>query len=401
MKRILLLPALLLFSGAVIFSVDFGLLADQNLEVTDEVSTYTPAFTPWFSWNGGQGTSMYVSGALTLKYYSYDGDLADNSGWVKPLLRPELSYSAVSHRINAQYSIEAGRIRYTDVMGFTASGLFDGARFDAVIPLGTISAGGFYTGFLYKETAKILMTAHDTKRYAQAWNGDFNSYGASQRTFATARWDIPIGEANTLSAEALFQVDLNNDTDDKLNSQYGEVQMAFYPFDALGITVGALIEAMSYRDTDPAVALGALARAGLDVPGSLNDRLSVTMKLSSGRGDDTLTAIMPISAIPQGMVFDKTISGLASFSLDYMVRVLDSLFIDAGLHYFMRTYDVPAEEGNIYGGEFQASLAWQPLDDIRLTLGGGVFLPDFGGGNIYPYGTRPTGKFIAGLSLSF
>jgi hypothetical protein len=389
----------MLFSGAVVFSVDFGLLADQNLEVTDEVFSYTPAFTPWFSWNSGQDTSIYASGALTLKYYGYDGDLADNSGWVDPLLRPELSYSAVNHRINAQYSIEAGRIGYTDVMGFTASGLFDGARFDAVIPLGTISAGGFYTGFLYKETAKILMTAHDTEQYIQPWNGDFDSYGASRRTFATARWDIPIGEANTLSAEAMLQFDLNNNTDDKLNSQYYEIQMAIYPFDALGITVGALLETMGYKDMDSTIALGTLVRAGLELPGSLNDRLSFTMKLSSGQGDDTLTVIRPISALPQGMVFDKTISGLASFSLDYMVRALDSLFIDGGLRYFMRTYDVPSAEGTIYGGEFWASVAWQPLDDIRLTLGGGVFLPDWG--NVYPYGTKPTGKLIAGLSLSF
>lgn len=397
MKRILLLPALLLFSGVVICAVDFGLLANQDLEATNEVSKYTPAFIPWFSWNGGR-TSVYVSGSFSLNYYNYNNELADDSGWVKPLLMPELSYSAVSHRISPRYSIEGGRIVYTDVMGLTASGLFDGARFQALTPLGNISAGAFYTGFLYKETAKILMTAHDNDQYAHPWNGDFDSYGASRRAFVTARWDIPVGESNTLSAEAIIQFDLN-DTDDTLNSQYGEVQMVFYPVNILAVTVGALFETMEYNDRDFTAAWGAMARAGLEIPGSFNDRLSVTMKYSSGWGDDTLTAIIPVSAHPQGMVFTQTISGLASFSTDYAVRVTDSALIEGGLHYFVRTYDVPAAKGILYGGELCVSVAWQPLDDIRLTLGGGVFLPDWG--NAYPDGTDPMWKFIAGLSLSF
>ena len=397
MKRILLLPVLLFFSAALVCAVDYGLLVDQDFEATNEVSSYTPALTPWFSWNGGQGTSVYVSGILTLKYYSYDSDLADSSGWVKPALRPELSYCAVNHRISPRYSIEAGRIEYTDVMGFTASGLFDGFRFKALTPLGAINAGAFYTGFLYKETAEILMTGNDAYRYAQSWNGDFESYGASRRTFTAVRWDLPVGESNTLSAEALFQFDLN-DTDDTLNSQYGEVQMVFYPVNILAVTVGALFETMEYKDRDFTAAWGALACAKMDVPGSLNDLLSVTMKLSSGQGDDMLTAVVPISSRTQEMVFPGTISGLAYFSADYAVRILDSLLIDSSLRCFARTYDDPAAEGNVYGGELWASAVWQPFNDIRLILRGGVFFP--GLGNIYPDGTDLMWKFIAGLSLS-
>jgi len=397
-KRILLLPVLLLLSAALVFSVDYGLLISQDFEATNEETSYTPALTPWFSWSNGQGTSVYFSGIFSFNYYSYDSDLSGSNGWVKPLLRPELSYCAVSHRISPRYSIEAGRIEYADVMGFTASGLFDGFRFHAVTPLGNINAGAFYTGFLYKETAEILMTAYDTYRYAEDWNGDFDSYGASRRAFTAVRWDLPIGKASTLSAEGLFQFDLN-DTDDILNSQYGEVQMVFYPANIPEITVGVLFEAMENKNRDFTAAWGALARAKMEVPGPLNDLLRVTMKLSSGQGNDTLTAIMPISARTQGMVFPGTISGLACFSTDYVVRVLDSLLINGNLHYFARTYNDSEAKGYLYGGEFWAFAVWQPLDDIRLTLGGGVFFP--GLGNVYPDGTDPMWKFIAGLSLSF
>jgi len=397
-KRILLPSVLLLFSAALVFSVDYGLLVNQDFEATNEKSSYTPALTPWFSWSDGEGTSVYFSSIFSLNYYSYDSGLAGGSGWVKPLLRPELSYCVMSHRISPWYSIEVGRIEYADVMGFTASGLFDGFRFEAVTSLGNINAGAFYTGFLYKETAEVLMTAYDTYRYAKAWNGNFDSYGASRRTFTAVRWDLPIGEANTLSAEALLQFDLNN-TDDILNSQYGEVQMVFYPADMPEITIGALFEIMENKDRDFTAAWGTLARARMDVPGSLNDRLGVTIKLSSGQGDNTLTAVVPISARTQGMVFPGTISGLAYLSADYVVRVFDSLLINSSLRYFGRTYNDSAAKGNLYGGEFWASAAWQPFDDIRLTLGGGIFFP--GLGNIYPDGTDPMWKFIAGLSLSF
>ena len=398
MKRILLLPVLLFFSAALVFSADYGFLIEQNFEATKEEASYTPAFIPWFSWNNDR-TSVYFSGIFSVKYYSYNSESsAGSSGWVKPLLTPELSRFAVSHRISQRYSIEAGRIEYTDAMDFTASGLFDGLRFNAVTSLGSISIGAFYTGLLYKETAEILMTAHDIDHYEQAWNGDFDSYGASRRAFAAVRWDIPVGKTNTLSAEALFQFDLNN-TDDVLNSQYGEVQMVFYLPHMPELTVGALFEAMEYKDRDSTIALGALARARTDVPGSLNDRFSAAIKLSSGRGNDTFTAVMPISARAQGMVFSETISGLASFSADYTVRVLESLLIDSSLRYFARTYNEPEVKGYLYGGECWASVAWQPLDDIRFTLGGGAFFPSLG--NVYPDGTDLMWKFIAGLSLSF
>jgi len=396
-KRILLLSALLLLSAAFVFSIDYGLLADQELELTNHVSSYTPAITPWFSWDS-ERMSVYVSSIFTLKYYSYDSEMADSSGWVKPVLRPELSYCAMKYRIDQKYSLEAGRIEYTDVMGFTATELFDGLRFKALTPVGTINAGTFYTGFLYKETAEILMTTHDTYQYARAWNGDFDSYAASRRAFTAVRWDMPIGEDYTLSAESLFQFDLNN-TDDILHSQYGEVQMVLCLPNMPELTAGLLFEAMEYKDRDFTVALGALARARMDVPGPLKDQLSAAIKLSSGWGNDTFTAVIPISARAQGMVFSETISGLASFSTDYTVRILDSLLAGGSLRYFARTYNEPASKGYLYGGEAWASVAWQPYDDIRLTLGGGAFFP--GLGNIYPDGTDLMWKVIVGLSLSF
>jgi hypothetical protein len=102
------------------------------------------------------------------------------------------------------------------------------------------------------------------------------------------------------------------------------------------------------------------------------------------------------------MIFPEPLSGLALISVDYAVRLRRTLFMDSAIRYFMRTFDGSGEaaehEGNTYGADLWASLAWQPLDDLRFSLGGGLFLP--GLGNIYPAGSGAAWKITAGLTLS-
>jgi len=398
MKRLLLLPVLLFFAAGLAFSLDFGLLAEQKIEAENTFFSYSPVFTPWLSWNGGKGLSLYLSALLTLEYINYSDD-AGSSGWGKPALVPELGLFAVKYRFNRSVSLEAGRVGYSDALGFAASGLFDGVRIDAALPLGTISAGVFYTGLLYKETALVLMTEDDAQQYAKPWDfDDFDGYFASRRALAAFRWGIPLGNTTTLTAEILAQFDLTG-SDQTLNSQYGELKFDLYPMNKFMITIGALFEALENNDGDFSGALGALFGFRTDIPGSLNDRLNIIMKFSSGFWNDNVTAFVPLSSVAQGSVFQGTLSGLALVSADYSVRLHDAILLEGILRYFMRTHDDPSTKGNLYGGEVWASLAWQPLDDIRLTLGGGVFLP--GLGNVYPDDTDPLWKINAALSLSF
>jgi hypothetical protein len=173
----------------------------------------------------------------------------------------------------------------------------------------------------------------------------------------------------------------------------------------MALNVGVLAETMEKKNWKfTGAALGALARFKMDVPGSLNDRVSVTAKFSSGDWNSDFAGFMPVSSRAQGSVFpDKmsgvdTISGLASLSADYFVKVFESVFLDGSLRYFARTYNHPNSAGIFYGGEFWVSLNWQPLDDLRLNVGGGIFFP--GMGNADPKGDALL-KLIAGLTLSF
>ena len=399
MKKFLLISLLLVFAAGLGFSFDFGLLTEQKVEAEKDLLTYSPSLTPWFSWNGGRGVSVYLSGLLGFNYYKYGGDESDNSGWEKPALRPELSRFALGYRPSGNLFIEAGRIGYGDTLGFAAAGLFDGVRVEADLAGGSLSAGLFYTGFLYKETAKILMTEGDAQNYAKPWDWDsFGDYFASRRALASLRWDMPLGEENALSAEVLAQFDLNGN-DEALHSQYGEVQAIFYPLSTMSVSAGALFQAMESSDSGFSSAFGILARFRTDIPGPLNDWLNITGKFTSGSWNDSIGAFTPLSSVTQGDVFKGTLSGLALVSADYNVRIINSLLVSGALRYFILTWDDPAAEGKLAGGEVWASVGWQPLDDIRLNLGGGAFFPGLGNAKLYE--DKAQWKLSAGLTVSF
>ena len=397
MRRLFLLTFLLLFTVSFAFSADFGLLVDQKIEAENELFTYTPGFTPWFSWNNGQGISVYLSALLSFKYY--DGDSVVNSGWSKPGLIPELSRFALSYRINREMSLEAGRIAYTDVLDFTASGLFDGVRFDMVLPQGNLSAGAYYTGLLYKETAKIIMTGEDAIDYVTPWDYDnFGDYFASRRALAAVRWDMPLGDGYALSAEVLAQFDLTGN-DELYNSQYGAVRIDFYPQSMMRISAGALFQTMQNDNGDFGLAFGAMGKLKMELPTPLDDWLGVTVKFTSASTNNAFDAYTPVSSHPQGSVFAGTLAGLALIGADYSVKIINTLSAQCELRYFMQTYDNDLYKDKLLGCEVWASLAWQPLEDIRATLGAGAFFP--GLGNAYPSGTDVMWKIIAGVTLSF
>jgi hypothetical protein len=396
MKKFFPFVFLLLLAGRAL-SYDFGLLIEQKVGAENKAFSYNAAFSPWFSWNGGGAFSLYFSGVFSLKYNYYDDGTSGNDIWRKPLLLPELSRFSLRYRPGPAFRMEAGRMEYTDALGFTASGLFDGFRLQTVLPLGSLIAGMWYTGLLYKETAKVTMSAYDTKNYAEPVD-DPASYLASRRLFGSLRWDMPLLEFHSLSAEVLAQFDLNGEKE-ILNSQYGEILVELFPGGVLGLGAGVLFEAMEKGENKFSAALGGLLRLTMDVPGSLNDGLRLTVKFGSGEWNDTFTAFTPLGSYVQGEIFPETISGLGVFSAGYTARLHQTLYLESAFRYFARTFDDPGAAGKyLYGGELWASVAWQLFDDLRLSLGSGVFLP--GLGNIDP-GGDPAWKLSAGLSLSF
>jgi hypothetical protein len=401
-KRFLLFFCLLFFFAHLGFTLDFGLILDQSFEAEKFVegktsrASYSSGFNPWFSWDGGREWSFYVSGILSFKHTWNNGGFTGAGGWKTPVPLLEFSRSFLRYRSGQRFLIEAGRIPYTDSTGIVASGLFDGLRFNKSFLPGDLTLGAYYTGFLYKESAKILMTPGDVKNYAEPCDWDtFGAFFAPRRALITGRWDLPLGEIYTFSFETLFQFDLTGDTD-SLHSQYWEVLFEWLPLSKLGLSFGAVLETMEEAG-DFDAALGCLARLQAEVPGSLNDSLRLSVKFSTGPRNDGRNGFIPVSALAQGSVFDGTISGLVPVSAGYTVRLHHTLLLDTTVGYFFRTFD-QGDGGRCYGGEGQVSLSWLPLDDVKAALETGLFFP--GMGNIYPKGTGVKWKITAGLSLS-
>jgi len=389
MKKIALL-VLLLVMAINVFSFDFGILVNQTFDADNDLLTYTPALTPWFSWNQND-LSVYLSGLLSLRYTN---DYADNGGW---LFIPELYRFSVGWRVNRDTRLEAGRVPYADLMGFAANGLFDGVKFAALTPFGNINAGVYYSGLLYKQTASINMTDNDRKDLAAPWAFDNSAgYFASRRLLASLSWGMPVGEAIGLSAELLAQFDLN-ESGGKLHSQYAEAQFEFYPLSIMRITAAVILETMENDNGDFNAAFGVAAQAQADLPGFLNDRLGFSVKYSSGPVDDGL-GYTPISSVTQSAVLTGMFAGLCVIGADYNVRIMDALYAEGALRYFIRAYEDTAVPGALYGGELWASFVWQPLEDIRASFGAGAFFP--GLGNVYPSGAAPMWKISAALTLS-
>jgi len=397
MKKTALAIILFALVASLAFSADFGLILEDNFEAENKYYSYTPSLYPWFSYNNGQGLSLFFSGLMSLKYNYYDDGISEGDGLRKPYLLPELSRFYVGYR-SGQHYFEAGRIEYTDALGQTASGLFDGLCFQTATPIGNISVGAYYTGLLYKETAKILMTGYDNEEYEKPVEL-FDGYFASKRFLAALRLDLPLFEYHNFIFETLAQFDLNN-SEEKLNSQYAQVVLEYFTRNNMKIQGGFVFEMIENSQNNAySTAYGALAALETEVPGSFNDSLKISAKYSSGPKNETFTGFMPISSIEQGMVFSEYFSGLWQAKINYAIRLLPTLFAQTNLSYFGRTYSAPDSNGNLYGGEIWASFAWQPLEDIRATLGGGVFMPSTG--NIYPAETDLKWKIKAGLLLSF
>jgi len=370
MKKLIILLCIFNFSVFSVFSADIGGFLDQKIEGDNNLFTYAPSFTPWFSWNGSNGSSFYLSALLSLKLSVHSDEAAHDSSFE---FIPELMRFAYKYQNTNGISIEAGRIAYNDVLGFITSGLFDGFRFKMSTVIGVVSAGAYYSGFLYKETAKIIMTNSDITNYALPW--DFNSFGAyfaSRRLLVSLRLDIPLLRASNLSVEALGQFDLNSN-DDKIHSQYCALNFDYIPTKRIKFTAGAVFEMIQNEDGVFSGAFAALAHLKLNLPTAFNDQLGVKILYTSGSINDVWKAFSPVNSIPQGMIFTGTASGLMAAVLDYQIRIIKPLYADIAFNYYVNT-----SQWDTYGGELWVSANWQPFGDFCTALGVGAFFPGMG-----------------------
>jgi len=378
-KKLLLLAVIFYLSAFSLYAFDFGLVFSQDagLDVPGfdfEKSSFdiSGALLPRFTELLGDTGSLYISAAISYK--------ADPFTIIPELMRTDVNFNLKNVNLNI------GRMFYSDPLGITANGLFDGALVSIITRNGNIRAGAWYTGLLYRERAAITMTTNELKSSnVKVDYEDFvNTYFAPPRVLAAFEYDHPslVGSLG-LKTSILTQFDVG---DEKLNSQYLTAVLSI-PVKSLVFDLGGCLELIEYNDeTTPAFA----ADIGLTymLPTKLEKHIKLSWRYSSGVSEDkTIGAFLPITTVSQGEIVEAKFSGLSLLALDFTGRLAKSLSANMAFTYFIRNdlgtyryYPVTdgTKEGFFLGGEVFGRLVWTISSGIRLNFGTGVFVPALG-----------------------
>jgi hypothetical protein len=395
-KKALLFIIFVAGIAAVAVAVDFGLIMDLEPEYVSDVDgetfTYTGNYLPWVSASVNEKTSFYTSARFASKSTYKD------SQWVRDFSF-ELDRMEMNIRPTETAYLTFGRQRYRDNAGMVAAGSFDGFHGTFGLGRARIMGGVFFTGLLYKKTTEILLTGRDRENYQ-----DSDVYFASHRMFMTAGGELPdLTSRMSLAVSVLAQFDLNEFGNAALHSQYLEARYGLEATNTLRFTltgIGGLMESGGKTKGNLAAALA----ADWEIPGSLADMLSGELRWGSGAVNKAIGPFLPVTGIAQGLVFTPTLSGLMDGRISYSARPYNALSFSASATVFFRT-DLETlvdpeldslSKNRFLGGEFYGQCVWAPQSPLRMTLGGGVFLPL----GAFIKNADPRWKISAGLIFS-
>jgi hypothetical protein len=361
-----------------LYAKDFGLILDQTAGYVGYGSEgeleYSGTLIPRFSTPLGDNGEIFVSAGL---------------GWqIKPMLFiPELLRTELTWYFG-KGELKFGRMHYADPLGFIAEGLFDGACFSYDTAIGSLSIGAWYTGLLYKDRANIAMTPEESLSSLETidYANFTDTYFAPRRFVSALGWEHP-SLAGLLSVRAalLGQFDLSGSPG--LNSQYLAAK-AVMPFRAFVVELGGSFELIQAGDDFGTAFAGELGFSWM-LPISIESQLALRGRFTSGVSNDEtgLGAFLPLTTVSQGEVLQARVSGLSIISLAYIARFHEKFSASLSSSYFVRsdlgTYGaypvtVASKDGYFLGNEFFARAFWSPVSDVRLNLGGGIFLPSLG-----------------------
>ena len=352
----------LLFAPCL-FAIDMGLVLDQNAAFSsaDEGAAfaYKGIAIPRLSGLIGDMGEFYVSAGLNF----YSGAQA---AVVPELLRTNFNWRS------GGLELAAGRMDYSDPLGYIASGLFDGGRASLGTGAGTFSAGAWYTGLLYKKRANIEMTGKEAAANSAFidYNDFSNTYFAPRRVLAAIDWEHKGFMDRAIARLSLLgQFDMG---EEKVHSQY-LAGKAVVPFRFFSFALGGCFEVIEANEKAGS-AFAAEASVAWRNPAH---RVSLEAKFASGESD-TAPAFLPVTANAMGQVLRPKPSGISAISVDYAGRLLKTLSIGVTPMYFISTDSQGADGKRLLGGEIFSALYWNPVPDISINFGGGAFLPSLG-----------------------
>jgi hypothetical protein len=412
----LVLILFFLISGAG-FGFDFGASLSQFPKVEgeglDADFSYELKLSPWASQVFQGAFSLYLGGSFSLKYENEKlRSIFISSNEL--VIIPELDRLEFAWRPIPRLYLSLGRISYEDPLDFVAKGFFDGAAAFFGMGDSLLSAGAYYTGFQYKETADMIVSQWDAADFA-----DNTVYFAPSRILFTAGYEqggllLPSG---TLSAAALAQFDLRQEQNSKLHSQYLEGKYSLAPVEgidaALGIGFGLIEEERDGYYKGGINTAFSLYGGWTPSFSSFMDKFGMEILYASGlaKNNGSLREFVPLNSGSKAMVLDAELSGISLIRGMYSARILQNLSAEFQAAYFLRTdlttFWVDRPNPNPPGGfddytlglEMYASAVWTPWSDLHISAGGGFFLPQTG--NAYDPEAPVKWNLSLGLVFSF
>jgi hypothetical protein len=411
--RIFLFFPLMFLLPAVLSAVNFSFITNQYAEAGNNnddreshFNEYHTEISPTFSFLFGEKGDFTFSPKVTLgKQYKIEDDEEKYAFfWTPELLRTEISWRS------GAFGIRAGRMNYSDPIGFIASGLFDGVQIEYNSNAGIFSLGAWYTGFLYKKTAYTIMKDKEKVDFTNDVDlTDMSTYFASKRLLLSLDWEhLSVAELLHLNAAITAQFDLSNDPDDteKVNSQYATLR-AIIPVNDFAFELGGTFEIAEGEvfkneegvKEEDGVTAGFAGNLGVywKLPSSFNSRLSMTGRFSSGRTKGFMKDFDPLTNKFYGDILKLKFKGITILGIGYSALFVPAFGIAFNVSHFVRNdlvtykgYPLPLnlkelekpEKDKYYGiflgTEFFGQLVWSPASDLQLNLGGGIFSPKLG-----------------------
>jgi hypothetical protein len=234
-----------------------------------------------------------------------------------------------------------------------------------------------------------------TEKEAQANSVDVdlndlaNTYFAPSRAIAAFDWEHPSLGFGFVRARlsVLGQFDMG---DEELHTQYITGRL-MVPVNAFLFDLGGSLGLLGLLDDgDTANSFAADLKASWTLPSTFPSRIGLSGRYFSG-DDGNMGAFLPVTTKTQGSVLGADPAGITIISLDYITRLHRTFALSLSSSYFLRNseesfnaYPVSqlTEGGTRLGAEIFGQLFWNPISDLSVNLGAGVFLPSMG--NVTP-----------------
>jgi hypothetical protein len=400
----------LALQGGPLGAADFGVLLNQELffqgQKPVDFVTWKGSIIPWFSTFLGDNADLYVSAGIS------------GTGENKELtFVPELFRAEFDFRFGQGSSVKAGRIPYTDPLGFIANGLFDGLQFHQDIGGGSMNIGAWYTGLLHRQSTGIIMdgvdgrgSRGDTTEYSQSldYGNFYNTYFASKRVLAALGFDHPAFAGLVRVRTAIIgQFDLNrldSDDDDKgndvgrtdrIHSQYFTGKVSVPVTSRFIIEGGGALELAEDNQLQTRIAGAAEVGFSLLSMSAFRDRFTLLGRVGSGNpNDNAFTPFTPVTTQGQGNILLARLSGISLVQAEYTARLLDPLSIDISTIFFFKDPDTPylanqhftVESGYFLGNEIYWQFIWSPASDVTINMSTGAFIPRNNSDPVWKFG---------------